>query len=271
MRIKIGLLAGNRTFPVLFSKRAKEYDKNIEIVAVCFKGETSPLIGRFADKVYWTEIGRIKEVLSILKKENIVDCVMAGQISPFRVFRQAAWDDEMKEILRQAGDKRPHSIFGAIISRMEDEGIKFYPSTLYMDNDLSKEGVMNGLAISETVKKDIDFGLNIMRGYRDLDVGQTVAVYRRAAIALEGFEGTDKTILRAYRTVRGGCSVLKFSKSSQDLRFDVPIVGIKTLAILRKIKAASLVLESGKVIILEKEKFINLSKLWKIPVVGVRL
>jgi DUF1009 family protein len=193
---------------------------------------------------------------------------MSGQISPWRIFKRGNWDKELYSLVARTKDLRPHSIFSEIIRYIEDEGITFLDSTAYLKECLADDGVMNNVNLGIDCKLDIDFGVKIISRFVELDVGQTIAVKERSVVALESLEGTDRTIMRAYRLAGKGCSILKFSKINQDLRFDVPVVGISTLKLLKHLDASSLVLEKGKVIILEKQNFLSLAKKWGIPVIG---
>ncbi|MCM8819510.1 MAG: UDP-2,3-diacylglucosamine diphosphatase LpxI [Candidatus Omnitrophica bacterium] len=264
---KIAIIAGNRLFPIIFAENLRQKVRNIEIIGICFKGETSKKILRYIDKAYWISVGQLAKLKEILKKEQISQCVMAGQIRPFKIFKKNLMDEELLKLINDV-DFRPHQIFGRIIKYLENEGVNFLNSTLYLEEYLATEGIMNDINLDEDVKKDIDFGMDIVRNYVKLDVGQVVVVKMRSVVALETIEGTDRTLLRSYKLAGGGCVVLKFSKPDQDLRFDIPIVGVSTLKILNKIKAAALVLEVGKVLILEKEKFLQLANKYKIPIVG---
>lgn len=265
-REKLGILAGNRLLPVLLASKLKE-NKN-KVVIVCFKGETSPLIRNYADKIYWIEAGHLGELRRIIREESLSGWIMAGQISPLRIFKRNLWDKELTLLADKVNDFRPHNIFLEIIKYLESEGVKFFDSTRYLKDSLADQGVMNGLSEADLYRGDIDFGVKIISRFVDLDVGQTIVVKERSVVALESLEGTNNAILRGARLAGRGCTILKFSKSNQDLRFDVPVVGISTLKLLRKIRAGACVLESNKVIILEKPKFLCLAKKWRIPVVG---
>lgn len=266
--MKLGIIAGNRLLPILLAKNIKENKSGIEIIAFCFRGETSRSIVNYADKVYWFEIGRLKSLRETIKKENLSNCVMAGQITPLRIFKRKNWDSELSSLVAGLSDLRPHTIFSRIIEYLEKDNVQFLDSTLYLKEYLAVEGLMSGVDINDTAAKDVEFGLKIISRFADLDIGQTAVVKSKSVVALESLEGTDSTIRRGYRLAKGGCTVAKFSKTNQDLRFDVPVVGMNTLKLLRKIKASALLLETGKVIILEKEKFLALAKKWQIPVIG---
>jgi len=266
--MKIGIIAGNRLLPILLARRIKEKNPGCELIALCFKGETSSAIRRFADKTYWIKPGHLSALKRILKDEGIKQCLMAGQINPLRIFKRKNWDSEMLSLADSIKDFRPHTIFQKIISSIEEQGVKFLDSTFYLDKDLASAGIANGLKPAKALLNDIEFGLKVISGFVELDVGQTIVVKAGAVTALESFEGTDNTIRRGYKLAGKGCVIFKFCKAGQDLRFDVPVVGISTLKLLKRIKAKALVLEQAKAIILEKEKFLSLAKKWGIVVVG---
>lgn len=267
--MKIGIIAGNRSLPVILSKTIKEKYQKSEVVAICFHRETSPLIKRYTDRTYWLRIGDLSAIKHIIQEEKLKECIMAGQISPVRIFDRRNWDKELMELVAKTKDMRPHSIFSAIITYLESFGLHFIDSTFYLKESLSQGGIMNGLSLSETVEEDVGFGTRMASRFVDLDIGQTMVVKNKSVVALEALEGTDNTIKRGHRLAGKGCVVLKFSKLNQDLRFDVPVVGISTLKLLRKMRASALVLETGKTLILEKEEFLKLSNSYSVPVIGV--
>ncbi|MBN3039742.1 MAG: UDP-2,3-diacylglucosamine diphosphatase LpxI [Candidatus Omnitrophica bacterium] len=266
--MRIGIIAGNRSLPMLLAKRIREKSPHSNIIVFAFRSETDPAIAKYADKVNWLDACKLQDLSEALEKEEICDCIMIGQINPLRIFQKNKWDQQLKKIAFEAGDFRPHSIFSSIISFLELKGLKFLDSTSFLSDDLAEGGVMNGINISQGLQKDIDFGKRMIRRYVDLDIGQTIVVKGASVVALESLEGTDQTIKRAYRLAGRGCTVLKFCKKNQDLRFDVAVVGISTLNLLKSIKASCLVLEKKKVIILDKEKFLSLSKKWGIAVIA---
>ena len=266
--MKLGIIAGNRLFPVIFSRAVRIKDKSIELIAICFKGETNRNIIHYLDKSFWIYPGEMGKLLEIISKEKPDTMVMAGQINPKRIFQRKHWDDKMMKLAEDIRDFRPHTVFSRIIATIESTGTKFINSTMYMDDFLAEEGLMNKLEPSRKVWEDIDFGIKIISRFVELDIGQTIVVKNKSVVALESLEGTDNTIIRGCKISGGGCSALKFSKEGQDLRFDVPIVGMNTLKVLKKAGASSLVLEGGKVIILDKHKFIKQAREWGISIIG---
>ncbi len=266
--MKVGIIAGNRNLPLLLAQRIREHHSHYEIVAFAFKGETTPALENYVDALHWLPLGKLGELKRALANAGINQCLMIGQINPLRIFRQSQWDADLVAAVKEAGDLRPHAIFARIIAALEKQGIVFLDSTLYLQQDLAGEGPMTSCRPQRAVLEDISFGVDLAARFVELDVGQTVVVKQKAAVSLESLEGTDNTIRRAFQLAGSGCTVVKFSKSNQDMRFDVPVVGFSTLALLKRTKAASLVLERGKVIILDKERFLSRADRFHLPVVG---
>jgi len=268
MSMKLGIIAGNRTLPILLAQRVQQLSKKHQVIVIGFNGETARCVSKYANKTYWVSVGDLGKLRRILAEERIKQCVVVGQINPLRIFKRKGWDSELVSLVDSIQDFRPHTIFSEIITYLEKTGIIFLDSTLYLKNDLAEDGIMNNAFASNTISKDIDFGVKMISKFVDLDVGQTIVVKSKSVVALESLEGTDKTIKRAYRLAGKNCMVFKFSKTNQDFRFDVPVVGLSTLKLLKFIGASGLVLESDKVIIIQKKKFLCLAKKWKILVIG---
>jgi len=267
--MKLGIIAGNRLLPIILAKAIKQKTPQIELVAFCFYHETSALIKKYADKTIWFSVGSLGSLRDAIKEEGLTECIMAGQITPLRIFNRKKWDNELVRLVEETKDMRPHTIFSGIISYLEQQGVKFIDSTTYLKENLALNGSMNKLNHGGEVTEDIEFGVKIISRFVDLDIGQTIVVKNKSVVSVEALEGTDNTIKRGARLAGGGCTVVKFSKTNQDLRFDVPVVGMHTLNLLKRIKASALVLEANKVLILEKVKFLELASKHQIPVVGV--
>ncbi|MCK9615404.1 MAG: UDP-2,3-diacylglucosamine diphosphatase LpxI [Candidatus Omnitrophica bacterium] len=267
--MKLGIIAGNRLLPIILSKAIKQKNPQTELVAFCFHHETSKLIKKYADRCYWFSVGDLGRLRDTIESEGLSGCIMAGQITPLRIFDRKNWDGELLRLVSETNDMRPHTIFLSIIRYLELHGVKFLDSTIYLTQSLASCGCMNGLVYSDYVKEDINFGVNMVSRFVDLDIGQTMVIKNKSVVSLEALEGTDNTIKRGFRLAGNGCVIVKFSKTNQDLRFDVPVVGPHTLKLLKRIKASALVLESGKVLMLEKEKFLQLASQYQVPVIGV--
>lgn len=267
--MKIGIIAGNRNLPVLLAKRLAQSNDFKEIAGIGFKGETRRNFCRYVDSCAWVEPVKLGSLRQVLKNQGIQKWIMAGQINPLRVFNQKKWDKEMTRLVKGEVNFCPHVIFTAIINYLEEEGVEFLDSTRYFKPDLAEAGVMNHLRLNPEAAQDVKFGLRKVSQFVELDIGQVLVVKNRAVAAAESLEGTDNTIKRGFKLAGKRVSVFKFARKNQDLRFDVPVVGLSTLQLLKKIKASALVLQKNKVIILEKDKFLRLSREEKIPVIGV--
>jgi len=267
---KIGLIAGSRDLPLLFSSEAKKKNPGLEIIAVGIKGETSKKISSLADKVYWIFPGELKKITEVLVKEGVGTAVLAGQVSPYRIFRgRKNWDELMLKVSANTPDFRPHSIFTEIIKEIEKCGINFVNSTTYLEEFIVSSGVNNSITLSDSLEKEIEHALSFARRIADLDIGQVSVFKNKSVVAVEALEGTDNTIKRAYKICGSDFIVVKLAKENQDLRFDVPVVGLKTIKLLGKYKAKALVLEKGKSLLLDKPEVLSLADKFKISIIGV--
>ena len=267
---KLGLIAGNRTYPLLFCRKAKQKDPSLTIIAVAVKGETSPKLTGLVDKIYWVDIGKLAALIDVFVKEGITTAVMAGQISPVRIFKDVSgWDPLMQEVSRRTPDFRPHSIFTEIIKEIEGKGVRFISSLTYLEDQLALAGVNNAAEAPQALLQEVETAVSLVRKIVDLDIGQTVVCKDKAVVAVEALEGTDNTLRRAYRICGPGFIAVKLAKKGQDLRFDLPVVGLKTIQLLKRFKAKALVLEKEKTLILDREKVFSLADKANIPIIGV--
>lgn len=265
---KIGLIAGNRKFPLLFSAAAKK--AGYYVAAAAIKGDTSRQINKCADKVYWLGLADIKRMFEFFKTEGITELVMAGQISPHRLFsREVANSPEIKRILNSIKDKKADTIFGAIADMLKEAGFALMDSTSLVRELIPEKGALANVELSPAGWEDVSFGLGLAKEAAALDIGQTVAVKDKAVVGIEALEGTDNLILRAGRLARGGITVVKVSKPKQDLRFDVPVVGLNTVKNLVRVRARCLAIEAGKTIFLDQRESIALAERKGIAVVAV--
>ena len=255
---KIGLIAGNRKFPILFAQAAKR--KGCYIVAVAVERDTSPSLKKFVDKIYWVRLKNFSQALEIFKKEGVVNLVMAGQISPHRLFSREVRDSpEIKGLLESIVDKRADTIFGAIAQRLESAGLRLLDSTLFMQEYMPGKATLTKKEPDFNHWEDIYFGFDLAREVGFLDIGQTVAVKNKAIVAVEALEGTDNLIRRAGRLAQAGIVLVKVSKPKQDMRFDIPVVGLNTVKNLIKVKAACLAIEAGKTLFIDQDQSVKLA------------
>ncbi|MEW6101992.1 MAG: UDP-2,3-diacylglucosamine diphosphatase LpxI [Candidatus Omnitrophota bacterium] len=265
---RIGLIAGNRKFPLLFAKEAKK--RNYSVVAVAIKKDTSPRLKSLVDKIYWLGLNEFKLLFEIFKKEGIKKVVMAGQISPQRLFsKEICQDEKLRELLKNLKDKKADTIFGSIAEELRLEGLELLDSTTFIGDYLPKKGPLTKKEPDVEAWDDIYFGLDLAKIVAYFDIGQTVAVKEKAIVAVEAFEGTDNLIRRAGRITAGGLTLIKVSKPKQDMRFDIPVVGLNTVKNLIKVRAKCLAIEAGKTLFIDKEESVKLADKKGLAIVAV--
>lgn len=268
MMEKIGLIAGSRKFPLVLSEAARK--KNYYIVAIAIKGDTSPSLKNSVDRIYWLALSEFRRMFEIFKKESVTKVIMAGQISPYRLFsKEIEKGKDLKSLLTNLKDKRADTIFGAIAEKLKEGGLELLDSTVFIKDLLPRKGALTKLGPDFSTWEDIYFGLELAKAVAHLDIGQTVAVKDKAVVAVEALEGTDNLIRRAGKITRGEFTVVKVSKPMQDMRFDIPVVGLNTVKNLIRAKAVCLAIEATKTIFLDKEASIKLADQKGISIVAV--
>ncbi|MDD5661434.1 MAG: UDP-2,3-diacylglucosamine diphosphatase LpxI [Candidatus Omnitrophica bacterium] len=265
---RIGLIAGNRKFPLLFAESAKKH--GCEIIALAIKGDTSPRINKLVDKTYWIGLSEFGRMFDILKAEKVDGVVMAGQISPRRLFsKEINKSKELRQILQNLKDKKTDTLFGSVARMLEAAGLPLLDSTIFIEEYLPKKGILTRTQPDFDAWEDIYFGLKLAKAVADLDIGQTVAVKSKAIVAVEAFEGTDQLIRRAGKIARGKAIIVKVSKPKQDMRFDIPVIGLNTAKNLVRSGAKCLAFEAGKTIFIDKEESVALADRKGIAIVAV--
>ena len=224
----IGLIAGNRQFPFLFARAARH--QGYTVVAAAIRGDTSPFLYFFVDKFKYFRVGELKKLFEYFRANGITHVIMAGQVNPDNLFNPSVKLDEELQALHDAlCDRKADTIFTAVADRLAREGMKLLDSTFLLRKYLAPKGTLSKRGPTESELKDIEFGLGIARLMGAIDVGQTVVVKNKAIVAIEAMEGTDMTIARGGRIARQGAVVIKTSKPAQDSRFDVPVIGPRTI------------------------------------------
>ena len=254
---------------MLFAQGARKSGNYI--VAVAIKGETTRQLNKLVDKIYWLGLDEFSKMFEIFKAEGVTELTMAGQISPWRIFSKEIYKDaKLKELLLKIKDKRADTIFGAIAQELEKSGFKLLDSTVFLGDYLPKKGILTQKGrIDPAIWDDVCFGLELAKQVAFLDIGQTVAVKNQAIVAVEALEGTDNLIKRAGRLTRGGATIVKVSKPKQDMRFDIPVVGLNTINTLLKAGAACLAIEGGKTLFIDQEKSVKLADKKGLSIVAV--
>lgn len=252
---RVALVAGGGKVPLFICQAAKE--QNIAVVVIAIKDELDSDLSNYAEKIYQIELGQGRRLLEILKEENLKYVIMASRVKKSTIFKQAfKMDEEARSILKNVIDRRDDTILMAIDNRLKKEGVQLLDSTKFLENFIAKRGIYTEIKPSHSQKEDITFGFKIAKAIGGLDVGQTVIIKDKAVIAVEAAEGTDEAIIRAGGLAEG-CVVIKVSKPYQDMRFDVPTVGLATIESMKKANATVLAIEAEKTLILEKEAMIR--------------
>jgi len=274
---KLGLIAGNGRFPflVLEAARAQGY----EVVVAAIKEEASPDIeSRGAAAVHWLSLGELSKLIDTFHREGVTRAVMAGQVKHKQIFSSIRPDWKLAKLLLSLGTRNTDSLLGAVAKVLGEEGITVENSTSLLEPLLAKAGVLTKRAPSEAEKKDIEYGRTVARQLGQYDIGQTVVIAEAAAVAIEAMEGTDATIERAGQimsslgkdesTLSRALTVVKTAKPNQDMRFDVPVIGVKTIETMQKAGATCLALDAGKCLFLDGDAIITAANQHNISIVA---
>src|SRR5947207_858076 len=252
---KVGLIAGNGKFPFLVLDGARKAGAVIAVAAI--REETDPEIEALADRLTWVGIGQLGKMLRFFKTEGVEQAIMAGQVKHVQIFSRAIPDVRMLKMLLRLPRRNTDALIGAVAGELASEGIELIDSTYFLKESLPQPGTLTRRAPDENERGDIEYGLQIARELGRLDLGQTLVVRDRACVAIEAMEGTDAVIRRAGQLVRGRLTVVKIAKPDQDMRFDVPVVGIPTVESMKEAGATCLCLAAGKTLIFDREEMIK--------------
>ncbi|HZP04300.1 MAG TPA: UDP-2,3-diacylglucosamine diphosphatase LpxI [Terracidiphilus sp.] len=264
--MKLGLIAGNGRFPFLLLDAARA--QGLEVVVAAIREETDPEIDDRAAcderiKVYWLSLGELSRLIETFHKEGVTAAVMAGQVKHKQIFSSIRPDRRLAKLLLNLRTRNTDMLLGAVAKVLADEGIELMSSTSFLEPLLAREGVLTERAPDEEERKNIEYGLTVARAVAGYDIGQTVVVAAQACVAVEAMEGTDATIERAGRLMQsldGGAStlerhltVVKVAKPNQDMRFDVPVIGLATVETMIRAAASCLSVEAGRTLLFDRE------------------
>ena len=263
----LGLIAGNGQFPLLLAEEARRQGK--PVVAVAIEEETDPGLESHVDAIHWVGLGPIKKTIRLFRQEGVEEAVMAGQVKHTQIFRRLRLDTTAIRIWATLRDKKTDTILAAVAEEFAKSGVRFLPSTTYLRHLLAPEGFLTSARPSAAQRKDVEFGFKTAKAVAGLDVGQTVCVKDQAVLAVEAMEGTDACIRRAGTLTDGWFTAAKVAKPRQDIRFDIPVIGLGTIKSLRGSKAAVLAVEAGKTLFFDKETFLKDAGELKLVVVGL--
>ena len=251
-----GLIAGNGDFPFLVLEGARS--RGIEMAVIAIREEASPALERVAKRFHWVSLGELSRTIELLHQEGVKRAVMAGQVKHNKIFSAIRPDWRLAKLLLSLPAKNTDSLIGAVAKVLGAEGIELVNSTEFLGPLLPQEGVLTRRTPSEAEAADIIYGRHIARQIAGLDLGQTVVVRDSACVAIEAMEGTDETIERAARITSGQrLTIVKVSKPQQDMRFDVPVVGLKTIEVMRRSNATALAIDARRTLLFDRDAMIH--------------
>ena len=265
----LGLIAGMGELPKLVAADAKA--RGYRVVAVALEPVADKDLGSYVDEIKWVNVGKLGAIIDSLKKSKVKEAVMAGKVPKSLLYKSKIIPDlRAVKLLFTLKDKSDDSILLGIAKELEKDGITLLNTTDFSAGLMTPEGLLTEESLSENEWKDIAFGWKIAKEIGRLDIGQTVIVKDQAVMAIEAIEGTDEAILRGGKLAGKGAVVVKVSKPKQDMRFDVPVVGMKTLISMIAVSARVLAVEAGRSILLQREKIIKEADEAGISLVGYK-
>ncbi|HKQ92911.1 MAG TPA: UDP-2,3-diacylglucosamine diphosphatase LpxI [Blastocatellia bacterium] len=266
--MKYGLIAGNGRFPFLVLEGARR--EGVEMIVAAIKEETDPAIENLARTVEWVSVGHLGKLIKFFKREGVTRAIMAGQVKHVQIFKLNALPDlRMARMLARLKRRNTDALIGAVADELESEGVMLIDSTTFLQPLLAREGVLTRRAPNKREMADIEYGLNVATELARLDLGQTIVVKSEAVVALEAMEGTDATIRRASELVRGRpITVVKVAKPNQDMRFDVPVIGLNTVETLRACNVTAMSITADKTLIFDRDETITAADRNRVAIVA---
>lgn len=264
---RFGLIAGNGRFPVLALEAAQA--NGDEVVCLAIKEEASSDVEALAAKTYWISLGDLSKLIDICHQEKISEVMMCGQVKHAKIFSAIRPDWRLVKLLMSLTTKNTGSLIGGVAKVLSDEGIKLVASTKLLTGMLADEGVMTKRAPNGEEKSDIEYGRQVANTLSGFDVGQSVAIASGACVAVEAMEGTDAMLRRAASLVNGKpLRLVKAGRGRQHQLWDVPVVGLDTIAVMRECRATALSVDAGRTLLLDKAKMIDAANAAGITMIG---
>jgi DUF1009 family protein len=267
---RIGLIAGNGKFPFLVLQGARSLGHDVTVVAVKEEAFTDlEDAARVAGAdFHWVSLGQLGTCIRILKEAGAARAVMAGQVKHVKIFSGIVPDLTLLSVLTRLKARNTDALISAVAEVMREAGVELMDSTAFLGPLLASEGVLTERAPSEEERKDFEYGYGIADGIAALDLGQTIAVKHRAVVAVEAMEGTDETIARAGHLAGPGVRIVKVAKPNQDMRFDVPVIGLATIQAMRRAGANALSIDAGRTLVLDGDRVFRSANEGGITIVG---
>jgi len=262
----LGIIAGNGVYPRELADAARKAGVK-EIVAAAFSDETEPALTQHVDLIEWMRVGQLSRLLKFFREQKIHHAIMAGQIAPKNLFDLRP-DWKALLLLARMKQRNAESIFAAIANELAKVDVDLLPATSFLEDCLAPTGLVAGPKLSRRENQDIDLGWKIAKEIARLDIGQTVIMKNGTVLAVEAFEGTNDAIKRGGALARNGAIMIKVAKPNQDMRFDVPVIGVETIRIAIEAKLRVIAVEAGKTLLLERDAIVDLAQRAKISVVA---
>ncbi len=253
----LGIIAGNGVYPRLLAEAARRNGVN-KLIAAAFTGETDPALAQQVDMLEWMRVGQLGRLLKFFRANDVRHAIMAGQIAPKNLFDLRP---DLKALLLLGKLKRRNaeSIFAAVADELAKIHVELLPATTFLEDSLATAGLVAGPKPSRREEQDIDYGWQIAREMARLDVGQTVIVKNGTVVAVEAFEGTNDAIRRGGSLAREGAVMVKVAKPNQDMRFDVPVIGVETIRAAAESKLRAIAIEAQRTLLLERDAVVQLA------------
>ncbi len=267
MMDKIVVIAGSGAYPRMLVEGAKKAGvRQVDVVAI--RSSTDRATWKAADNVHWITIGSIAAGIRWVGENGYEGAILAGQVNPLSLFR-GRFDDEVKSWLAELPIKNAHTIFGKLSEKFAAVGVPILPASLYMDGHIPGVGVLTSRGLTPSEESDVAHAANTARDIGMHDVGQTVMVKAGMVLAVEAFEGTNAAIRRGGRLGGKGSVVFKAARVGHDMRFDIPVVGLKTLKVMRRAGATALAFQAGRLVLLDRERVVEFADRHSIAIIGV--
>jgi UDP-2,3-diacylglucosamine hydrolase len=269
--MRLGLIAGNGRFPFLVLEAARGAGHDVTLIAI--KEEAFPDLADLAARspaatVHWVSLGQLGKCISLLKAAGVKQAVMAGQVKHTKLFADIVPDLTLLGVLMRLKGRNTDALIAGVADVLRDHGIELLDSTAFLAPLLARDGVLTARAPRDDERADVEFGYRIADAIAGLDVGQTIAVKSAAVVAVEAMEGTDEVIARAGKLAGPGVSIVKVAKPDQDMRFDVPVVGVSTIAAMAAAGATVLSVDAGKTLMIDGDAIIKAADVAGICIVG---
>jgi DUF1009 family protein len=262
----LGIIAGNGVYPRLLADAARKAGVK-KIIAAAFTAETDPVLAQYVDLIEWMRVGQLNRLLKFFSEHKVHHAIMAGQIAPKNLFDLRP-DLKALLLLGKLKERNAESIFTAIADELARTDVELLSATTFLEDCLASSGLIVGAKLSRREEEDVDLGWKIAKEIARLDIGQTVIVKNGTVIAVEAFEGTNDAIKRGGALAREAAVMIKVAKPNQDVRFDVPVIGVKTMRVAAEAKLRVIAIEAGKTLLLERDVIVDLAARSKISIVA---